>query len=186
MSGEPRKLPREARRLNSVRNLLALGLAAFFLITACSEDQATIDEAPELSQEGQADLTVMAIDTACSDLCVGQPIYFRDQLLDVDTLVGEEESMPETTRTAIEDAYPEVVWVDFDGADEILEQVDNAEAVLLSVSAFSELAPGVQGVDVGIMHGAFHGQTIQFQWNGTEWIEAESEDTGVTVTSVVS
>lgn len=141
---------------------------------------------PELSQEDQAELIVTAIRIACSDLCVGQPLYFRDQLLDIDTLDGEEEPMPEATRTAIEDAYPEVVWVDFDAADEILEQVDNAEAVLLSVSGFSELAPGVQGVDVGIIHGAFHGQTIQFQWNRSEWIQADSEDTGVTVTSVVS
>jgi hypothetical protein len=174
------------RRLHGVRNLFAFGLAALFLLTACSEDQATGNEAPELSQEDQAELTVTAIGSACSDLCVGQPLYFRDQLLDIDTLVGEEEPMPEATRTAIEDSYPEVVWVDVDGADEILERVDNAEAVLLSVSAFTELAPGVQGVDVGIIHGAFHGQTIQFQWNGSDWIRADSEDTGVTVTSVVS
>jgi hypothetical protein len=110
----------------------------------------------------------------------------RDQLLDTDTLIGDEEPMPPVISEAISGAYPDVTWVDLAAAEAVIEEVDGGQAVLVALSPIAELAPGVQGVEVGVTHGAFHGQIIQFQWNGTEWVQAESEDTGTTVTSVVS
>lgn len=170
-----------------MRILIAVVLAGLLLTTACTDDPATTDNAaPEVSPEVQAELTVTAIAAACGDLCVGQPLYVRDQLLDTDTLIGDEEPMPQAIKDAISDSYPDVTWVDLAGTDAILKEVDDAQAVLLAISPLTELAPGVQGIGVGVTHGAFHGQIIQFQWNGTEWVQADSEDTGVTVTSVVS
>ena len=168
-------------------DLKAVVLAGLVLVAACTTDPgATDDTAPVLTPEAQAELTVTAIQAACSDLCNDQPLYVRDQLLDTDTLIGAEEPMPAAITEAISDAYPGVTWVDLVAADAIIEDVDNRQAVLVAVSPFTELAPGVQGVEVGVTHGSFHGQVVQFQWNGIEWVQADSEDTGVTVTSVVS
>lgn len=77
-------------------------------------------------------------------------------------------------------------FVDFDGADQVIADVDAGEAVLVNVADVAELAPEVLGIDIGVLFIAFHGQTIQFVWNGSTWVVADSEDTGVTVTSVVS
>lgn len=175
------------RRRNDMRKLIIVVGSGLLIATACSSDPAISDDtAPVVSVDVQAELTVTAISAACGDLCIDQPLYVRDQLVNSDTLIGEEDPMPEATSEAISDAYPDVTWVDLAAADAILEEVDGAQAVLVAVSSMTELAPGVQGVDVGITHGAFHGQTIQFRWNGTEWVKADSDDTGVTVTSVVS
>jgi len=51
-----------------------------------------------------------------------------------------------------------------------------------------ELADGVVGVDVSMVRGdgEFRTQTMLFMWDGSSWVDATSEDTGVTVTSAVS
>jgi hypothetical protein len=94
--------------------------------------------------------------------------------------------MPVDVSQAISSAYPEATFVDREGADQVIADVDAGEAVLLNVAEVTELTPEVLGIDIGVSFGAFHGQTVQFVWNGSTWADADSDDTGVTVTSVVS
>ena len=94
--------------------------------------------------------------------------------------------MPLEVSLAISDSYSEATFVDLEEADQIIADAVAGESVLVSVSNVTELAPGVLGVDVGVGFTAFHGQTIQFLWNGSSWVIADSEDTEVTVTTAVS
>ena len=161
-------------------------LVAVVVITACTAPSATDDNGPVVTPEIQAELTVEAITLACRDLCREQPLYVRDQLLDTDTLTVEEDPMPETIRQAIAGAFPGVTWVDEPAVEGILDDIDAGRAVLVSVSSLRDLAPDVRGIEVGIGQQAFHGQIVQFRWDGSMWSQVDSEDTGVTVTSVVS
>ena len=89
--------------------------------------------------------------------------------------------MPDETRAALADVFDDVEFVaDTSGL------VDGG--LLIGVSSVDELAEGVVGVDVGIMRSEFdfRAETILFRWDGSSWVDATSEDTGVTVTSAVS
>ncbi|MGA8041102.1 MAG: hypothetical protein WCA93_13435 [Acidimicrobiia bacterium] len=123
---------------------------------------------------------------ACAYICDGTPVYVRDQLLDANTLVGEETPMPTQVSDAISDAYPTVVFVDLAGADQLTGDVDGRQAVLINIAPPIVIKPGVVGVDVGVSYGGYEEQTVLFSWDGSDWVISSSDDTGVTVTSVVS
>jgi hypothetical protein len=59
---------------------------------------------------------------------------------------------------------------------------------LISVGPVEKLAKGVVGIDIGLAtaRDGYFGETYIFQWDGSNWIPATPEDTGVTVTSSVS
>lgn len=138
-----------------------------------------------------AELSARAVTQACGMNCDLLTVYVRDQLLFADTLVGEEEPMPPATREAITGMFDQVRFVDMGEADLLVGddlRVDGGSGVLISVSPLVELGDQVVGIDVGLMTSGdgFHGQTIQFMWDGETWMVATSEDTGVTVTSAVS
>lgn len=44
----------------------------------------------------------------------------QDQPLDTDTLIGDEDPMPQAIKDAISVSYPDVTWVDLSGANAIL------------------------------------------------------------------
>ena len=94
--------------------------------------------------------------------------------------------MLDLTRSAPSNVFPRVEFVDMDGADRLMESTDLG--VLMGVSPLDELADGVVGVDVSMVRGdgEFRAQTMLFMWDGSSWVDATSEDTGVTVTSTVS
>jgi len=161
-------------------------LVGVVFITACTSPAATDDTAFVVTPDVQAELTVEAISVACRDLCLEQPLYVRDQLVDTDTLTIEEDPMPEKIRQAIARVFPDVTWVDESGVAAILDDVESGRAVLVSVSSLRDLASDVRGIEVGISQQAFHGQIVQFRWDETAWSQMDGEDTGVTVTSVVS
>ncbi len=99
--------------------------------------------------------------------------------------------MPEATRGAITRAMSGVEFVDMGQADLLVDDelaVDGGSGVLIYVAPAVELAEMVVGIDVGVTRSGdgFHGQTIQFMWDGETWANATSDDTGVTVTSTVS
>jgi hypothetical protein len=165
-----------------MKRLALLVAAIAILAMSCSAESAP----PALDAEQQGELTAQAIVRACGNICKSNPVYVRDELLEIDTLVGQEEPMPVEVSQAISNAYPEATFVDREGADLVIADVDAGEAVLLNVAEVTELAPEVLGIDIGVSFIAFHGQTIQFVWNGSTWVVADSEGTGVTVTSVVS
>lgn len=81
--------------------------------------------------------------------------------------------------------------MDMREADRLLDEdslVDRGDGLLISVAPAEELAAGVIGIDVGVTRSGegLHGPTIQFMWDGETWVDATSDDTGVTVTSTVS
>lgn len=139
-----------------------------------------------LDGETTAELSARAAARACGSDCERLPVHVRDQLLYADTVVGDQEPMPDLTRSALADVFAIVEFVDMDGADRLMESGDLG--VLMGVSPLDELADGVVGVDVSMVRGdgEFRTQTMLFMWDGSSWVDATSEDTGVTVTSAVS
>ena len=145
----------------------------------------------EIDEETVAELSASAAAGVCGMNCDLLTVYVRDQLLFADTLVGDEEPLPAPTREALTETFGRVQFVDMDQADQLVGddlRVDEGRGVLLSVSPPVQLADGVIGVDVGLWSSGdgFHGETVQFMWDGETWVEATSEDTGVTVTSATS
>ncbi len=62
------------------------------------------------------------------------------------------------------------------------------QCTLVSAAPARWLAAGVVGVDVWSLHGPLNGrgETYLFRWEGTAWVDATPEETGVTVTTAVS
>lgn len=141
---------------------------------------------PPLGKAEEADLTLQAIAEACGDICISNPLYIRDQLLGIATLAGEEEPMPVEVRQAIGGAYPAATFVDFDAVSRVSDDIFTGTAALVYVSEVTQLAPGVLGIEVGVTFESFLSRTIQFLWDGSDWVVAESDETGVTVTTSVS
>jgi hypothetical protein len=152
------------------------------VVMSCSAEPA----APALSPEQQGELTVQAIAHACAGTCNASTMYVRDQLLNANTLAGDEEPMPVEVSTAIINAYPDSILVEGEEADGLYAAVDSGEAVMVIVADVAQLAPEVVGIDIGVSFISFRGQTVQFMWDGSDWLVADSQDTGVTVTSAVS
>ena len=154
---------------------MIVALVVLVMVGACSITSSEIDD------QTTADISARAAARACGSACINGTVYVLEGLLDADTLEGEEEPMPDETQAALLDAFDEVEFVADAGG-----LVDGG--VLIGVSPVDELAEGVVGVDVGIMRSEFdfRSETILFQWDGSSWVDATSEEFGVTVTSVVS
>ena len=96
-----------------------------------------------------------------------------------------EDSASAELRAALAPLYEVILYV---------EIVNGAPAVgwdqctWVSVAPARWLAAGVVGVDVWSLHGPLDGvgETYQFRWEGTVWVDATPEETGVTVTTAVS
>ena len=88
-------------------------------------------------------------------------------------------------RAALAPIYEEILYVEVvDGAP----GVGWEQCTLVSAAPARWLAAGVVGVDVWIMRGFLSGigETYLFRWEGTAWVDATPEETGVTVTTAVS
>ena len=155
-----------------------------WLVGACASAQ------PEaLDGDTRAELSARAAARAYGSSCLSGAIFVRDELFYSDTLEGDEEAMPELTRAALVDLFDEIEFVDRDAADELTGGGEGmARGVLVSLSPADVLAEGVVGVDVGVVRplDGYRAETMLFMWDGSSWIDATSEDTGVTVTSAVS
>lgn len=146
----------------------------------------SVGVAPPLDEEQHGELTAKAIAAACEEICNSKPLYIRDQLIGIGTVVGEEEPMPAEVTQAIRGAYPAATFVDQDAQDRVSDELLAGRAVLVSVADVAHLASGVIGVEVGVSSESFLSQTVQFLWNGSNWVIADSDDTGITVTTSVS
>ena len=169
------------------RRHLAFLLSAMVLLGAGSGCTETVS----LDSETEADLTAEAVAIACATECGGLTVYIRDQLLDTETLVGQEDPMPDVLRRAIAHEEADVRFVSVEDANALTGEdmsIDRGSGVLISVAPVRALAEDVVGVEIGLTspNGAFHGRTIQFLWDGTTWNPADSEDTGVTAITSVS
>ena len=154
---------------------LIIPLLTLVAIVACSPSTVEIEDGTT------AELSTRAVARACGSACINGKVYVLDGLLYADTLEGEEEPMPDETQAALADVFDDVEFV-----ANTAGLVDGG--VLVGVSPLDELAEGVDGVDVGVMRSKFdfRAETVLFQWDGSSWVDATSEDTGVTVTSAVS
>ena len=96
-----------------------------------------------------------------------------------------EDSASAELRAALAPLYEEILYV---------EVVNFAPGVgwdrcpWVSVASARWLAAEVIGVDVWILHSPLdgRGETYLFRWEGTAWVDATPEETGVTVTTAVS
>jgi hypothetical protein len=61
----------------------------------------------------------------------------------------------------------------------VIATVDAGDAVMVNVADVAQLAPDVVGIDIGISFIAFHGQTVQYMWDGSAWLVADSQDRGL-------
>ena len=97
-----------------------------------------------------------------------------------------EESAPAELRAALAPLYEEILYVGISSAH--APTVGWDACTLVSVMPVRRLGPGVVGVDVWILQGFLDGigETYLFRWDGTAWVDATPEETGVTVTSAVS
>ena len=158
------------------------------LLSACSSQGASV---PELTPDVEAGLAADALASACAGACDGFNLYVRDQLITIDTFVGEADPMPQSTMDAVRQRLGDVTFVGQEQADALFGDdtlVEGGRGVLLSMGPAEKLADGVVGIEVGVTNAldGGHGQVLQFQWNGETWIPATSDETGVTVTSWVS
>lgn len=175
--------------------LLALiGLIAAACDYADGESATTssliVEEAREqsLSEEEVATVIATAVATACT-ACEDDTVYIRNHLLTTETKVGEEQAMPEPVRIRLSELSDEVVFVDSTEELEVLgEDHLPDDGTVVYVGPVQVLAENVVGVEVGTITpgDGFKAQTVQFQWDGTSWNVATSDETGVTVTTAVS
>jgi hypothetical protein len=201
LCGEPSSL---VRRLNTVMRVslrLLLLLSLFGVAaSACSAVEGGVEDADSsssrvegagegsLSPEDEAALTADAVVHACV-ACQSGTVYVREHLLTTETLVGEEQPMPEAVKQELSELFDEVVFVDRAEELEVLgEDLLPDDGTVIYVGSVHELKQDVVGVEVGTITpgDGFKAQTVQFQWDGAAWIIATSEDTGVTVTTAVS
>jgi hypothetical protein len=102
-------------RITTRTSVAAIALVAI----SCS----TESTAPPLDAEQHGGLAAQAIARACGEICTSNPMYVRDQLLDMDTLVGQEEPMPVEVSQAISRSYPEATFVNLEKADQVIADV---------------------------------------------------------------
>ncbi|MGA7280234.1 MAG: hypothetical protein WBZ40_00480, partial [Acidimicrobiia bacterium] len=119
-----------------MRRLLILMVVAIAVV-ACSPGS----ESEVVDFDQQTQLIVRATIQACGAVCVETPIYVRDQLLDANTLVGEETPMPMEVSDAITETYPTVVFVDLEQADQ-LAGLEGRRAVLVNIAPPTVVKPG--------------------------------------------
>lgn len=156
------------------------------IVISCSSQPASTPPAVStIDKATRGDLVVQAIGLACGDPCTTTPIYVRDQLFDVESL-DPSEPMPDEFEEAVVEAFPNATMASTDEVEAIVGELDAGEAILITLGPLRELAEGVAGIDIGLVAVSARGQTIQFRWDGSTWAPADSEDSGVTVTSFVS
>jgi hypothetical protein len=137
--------------------------------TTITPDAASTTAIPTLTDEQEVELQARAIARARrgARLCMNQ------------------DSASAELRAALTPLYEEIVYV---------EVVDFAPSVgwdhctLVSAEPARWLTAGVVGVDVWSLAGPRDGigETYLFRWDGSAWVEATPEETGVTVTTTVS
>ena len=161
-------------------------LVVAIALAACSR---TSEPAPEPNAHVSAALSAQAVEDACSNACqTYELVYVRDELA---KLGGPALEMPEETRSAIADLFDGIQFGLGQTIDDLFDDdflFAGGDGILISVGPVEELAEGVLGIDIGLATGIedYHGETYLFQWDGTDWIPATPEDTGVTVTSSVA
>ena len=168
-----------------VGRVLVVAAVLAVLVAACSGSGA---EPPPIDGATQAVLSVSAVDIGCTE-CRNRPIFVRNQLITSDTLVGEEQPMPQQVRDDIAAMFPDATFVS--RAEENALFVDGVVAndgVIVYVGPLEELSSDVVGVPIGRVTARDGAKfvIVQFKWNGDSWEHATSEDTGITVTTAVS
>ncbi|MCU0281312.1 MAG: hypothetical protein MUE66_05700 [Acidimicrobiia bacterium] len=162
------------------RRVIGLAAAACFVLAAasCSGDGASTTTtavvsttaAPALSEEQALELQARAIARA-------RP--FR-------RLCMAGESAPPGLRAALAPQYEEIRYVGMtpSGAPDVGWDACR----LVSAAPVRRYLPDVVGVDVWVLRGHLNGigETYLFRWDGTAWVDATPEETGVTVTTAVS
>lgn len=168
-----------------VGRVLVVAAALAVLVAACSGSDTG---PPPIDGATQAVLSVSAVDFGCTE-CRNRPIFVRNQLIASDTLVGEEQPMPQQVRDEIAAMFPDATFVSL--AEENALFVDGVvanDSVIVYVGPIEELSSDVVGVPIGMVTARDGAEfvIVQFKWNGNSWEHATSEDTGVTVTTAVS
>lgn len=169
----------------ATRRVIGLAAAACFVLAAasCSGDgvaststtepvAATVvtTATPSLSEEQAFELQARAIARA-------RP--FR-------RLCMAGESAPPGLRAALAPRYEEIRYVGMTPSS--APDVGWDACRLVSVAPVRHYLPGVVGVDVWVLRGYLNGigETYLFRWDGSTWVDATPEETGVTVTTSVS
>jgi hypothetical protein len=147
--------------------------------------------APEMTPDVAADLTAMAVARSCTGECSSRKVHLYENLRTVDTPIGQEQPIPDSTRRAIANQFADVQFVDAGQQDALFDQdglIDGGNGVLISVGPIEDLAAGVVGIEIAIQFTRFdvQGQIVQFQWTSQGWLAASSDETGVTVTTSAS
>lgn len=151
-------------------------------------DDEKVADSPLLTPEAVATVSADAAVHVCVP-CVTGTVYVRDQLVTGETLLGEEQPMPEVAKLELSGRFDKVTFIDRDEELEILgEDLLPEDGTVIYVGPVAELKPGVIGVEIGVITAAdgFRAQIVQFQWDGVGWNIATGKDTGVTVTTAVS
>ena len=175
-----------------------VGVTAFAVVAAgCASSDSTSPterktaSPPPLTAQVEAQLSTDALTRFCTQQCTSSNMYVHDSIFTAATLAGNEKPMPDETRAAIAEAFPEAVFVTMDEADALFGDdalVDGGGGMLLSVGPVRFLRDDVIGIDIGRVtaRDGGLGATVQFRWKGELWEPTDSTTTGVTTTSWVS
>jgi len=164
--------------------LRAIVLAAM-LSAACSMS----NPASELTALEIASLSAQAVERACANDCQLYDVtYVQDELVSIG---GPAREMPEETRAAIAGLFDGIQFGRGQALDDLFGDdflFAGGDGILITVGPVEDLAEGVVGFEVGLItaRDGGHGEVYQFQWNGTTWVPATEEDTGIPVTKWVS
>ena len=144
--------------------------------------------APDVTASEEASLASQAIVEACRGICSGVDVFVLDQLVAIDGLIAH---MPEEVHEAIFDRIPSVAIVDKATASTIFREDEDAESrhsVVITIGPLEELAEDVIGFSVGLSDSYYNawGGIQQFRWDGSTWIPATQDDTGITKPTWVS
>lgn len=169
----------------AVKSWILLLMAAALVAVSCT----TGDPAPEPDDEEVASLSAQAVERACANGCeMYEIVYVRDELVSID---GPALEMPEGTRSAIGGLFDGIQFARGQVLDDLFGDdflFAGGEGLLITVGPVENLADGVVGIEVGrnTARDGGHGEVYQFQWDGSEWVPATEEDTGVPVERWVS
>jgi len=166
------------------RRVIGLAAAACFVLAAasCSGEGAS---APSTTEPATTTTT-----TATAPLSGEQAFELQARAIarawPGPRLCMAEERTPAELQAALARLYDEILYVEI--SDQFAPSVGWDHCTLVSGMPVSRLGPGVIGVDVWILRGFLNGigETYLFRWDGTAWVNATPEETGVTVTTSVS
>jgi len=92
-------------------------------------------------------------------------------------------------RAALSELFPaEIEYLDPQELEGMNTEGYRCAVVAVSVGAVRQLSADLVGVDAGAVIGFLNGggTTYLFRWDGSRWVDATPQDTGVTVTSWVT